>query len=85
LRLDAVDSLVGQVFGSGAAAAQEDSDELAADFLVALAGAIAVGIQPREQSVEGLLAQGPRAFHQDCTTVRKSAARPIEVMTASDE
>lgn len=52
---DAVHRLVGEVFGGGALAPCEESDQAAADFLIPLRGLPTIWIEPTQQRVESLL------------------------------
>jgi hypothetical protein len=63
LAADAHDRLVGQFLGHGAAAAEEDFDEGAADLLVARPGALAVRVEPPEQVLEILALPISLLFH----------------------
>jgi hypothetical protein len=57
---DSIEGLVGEVFGRLAAPPLEETNELAADDLVALARALAIRIELREQRLETLPGQAPR-------------------------
>jgi hypothetical protein len=61
---DARDGVVGEQFRLRAAAAGEDFDEGAANLFVAHPGALAVGVEPREQALEILALPIPLVFHR---------------------
>ncbi len=73
---DAVDRLVGEVFGGDAAAPFEEADQLAADGLVDLARPVAVGVELGEQGVEALRRQPAEQLRRLGAAVASRAVLP---------